>query len=40
MRQSPPSTYPANNCTGWIPCANDGWPGNYDYVAMDPSPDG
>jgi hypothetical protein len=27
-------------CTGWVPAAGDGWPGNYDYVAIDTSPDG
>jgi dienelactone hydrolase len=40
MRPSPPSTYPANTCSGWTPTANDGWPGNYDYVAIDATPDG
>jgi dienelactone hydrolase len=39
MRPSPPSTYPANTCSGWVPAASDGWPGNYDYVVIDTSPD-
>jgi hypothetical protein len=34
MRPAPPS-----NCSGWIPAASDGWPGNYDYVAIDTTPD-
>ncbi len=40
MRPDPPSTFPSNTCTGWVPAADDGWPGNYDYVAIDTSPDG
>jgi dienelactone hydrolase len=40
MRPDPPSTYPANTCSGWIPAADDGWPGNYDYVSIDTTPDG
>jgi dienelactone hydrolase len=40
MRPESPSTYPANNCSGWIPAAHDGWPGHYDYVAIDTTPDG
>jgi hypothetical protein len=32
-----PSLY---TCTGWVPRSQDGWPGNYDYVAIDTSPDG
>jgi hypothetical protein len=39
MRPSPPST-PDQHCPGFIPEASDGWPGNYDYVAIDTSPDG
>jgi hypothetical protein len=27
-------------CSGWVPAASDGWPGNYDYVAIDTSSDG
>jgi hypothetical protein len=40
MRPDPPSTYPANTCSGWVPRSSDGWPGNYDYVAINTSPDG
>ena len=40
MRTDPPSTYPADTCSGWVPAAGDGWPGVYDYVAIDTSPDG
>jgi dienelactone hydrolase len=40
MRPNPPSTWPANTCSGWVPRAQDGWPGNYDFVAIDTSPDG
>jgi dienelactone hydrolase len=39
MRPDPPST-PDHKCTGFIPRAQDGWPGNYDYVAINTSPDG
>jgi dienelactone hydrolase len=39
MRPDPPSTYPSNTCSGWVPAASDGWPGAYDYVAIDTSPD-
>src|SRR3954452_22905629 len=39
MRPNPPSTYPANACSAFVPQAQDGWPGNYDYVAIDTSPD-
>jgi hypothetical protein len=27
-------------CSGFIPAAQDGWPGNCDYVAIDTTPDG
>jgi dienelactone hydrolase len=40
MRPDPPSTFPANTCSGWIPAAHDGWPGNYDYLKIDTTPDG
>jgi dienelactone hydrolase len=40
MRPDPPSTYPASTCPGFIPRSQDGWPGNYDFVAIDTSPDG
>jgi hypothetical protein len=39
MRASPPSTWPANTCSGFVPRAQDGWPGEYDYVAIAASPD-
>jgi dienelactone hydrolase len=39
MRPDPPSTYPAGTCPGFIPRAQDGWPGEYDYVAIATSPD-
>jgi dienelactone hydrolase len=39
MRPDPPSTWPNNTCSGFVPKAQDGWPGNYDYVAIDTSPD-
>jgi dienelactone hydrolase len=39
MRPNPPSTYPANTCAGFVPRAQDGWPGEYDYVAIATSPD-
>jgi dienelactone hydrolase len=39
MRPDPPSTYPANTCSGFVPQSQDGWPGNYDYVAIATSPD-
>jgi dienelactone hydrolase len=39
MRPDPPSTYPANTCSGFVPQAQDGWPGTYDYVAIATSPD-
>jgi dienelactone hydrolase len=34
MRPSP------HTCTGFVPRAQDGWPGEYDYVAIATSPDG
>jgi len=40
MRPSAPSTYPASTCPGFVPRAQDGWPGDYDYVKIDASPDG
>ena len=40
MRPDPPSTYPANTCSGWIPAASDGWPDNYDYLKIDTAADG
>lgn len=40
MRPAPPSTFPSDTCSGWIPAASDGWSGNYDYVAIDTRPDG
>jgi hypothetical protein len=39
MRPSPPSTYPAGTCSGLVPRSGDGWPGDYDYVAVATSPD-
>jgi dienelactone hydrolase len=33
-----PNSYPA--CPAFVPRAEDGWPGDYDYVAIDTSPDG
>jgi dienelactone hydrolase len=37
----PDAMRPANDaCSGWVPAASDGWPGNYEYVAIDTSPDG
>jgi dienelactone hydrolase len=39
MRPDAPSTYPANSCPAFIPHAQDGWPGTYDYVAIATSPD-
>ena len=36
----PSSTYPAGTCPGFLPAASDGWPGNYDYVKIDTTPDG
>lgn len=39
MRPSPPSTYPGNTCPGLVPRSDDGWPGDYDYVAIATSPD-
>jgi dienelactone hydrolase len=39
MRPDPPST-PHQPCSGFIPRAEDGWPGEYDYVAIATSPDG
>jgi dienelactone hydrolase len=36
----PDAMRPSNDtCSGWVPAASDGWPGNYDYVAIDTSPD-
>ncbi len=40
MRPAPPSTYPDARCRGFVPAASDGWPGSYDYVAIDTTPDG
>jgi dienelactone hydrolase len=40
MRPDPPSTYPVNTCSSFVPAAQDGWPGEYDYIAIDTSPDG
>jgi hypothetical protein len=28
-----------NGCAGMVPEADDGWPGNYSYIAIDTSPD-
>jgi dienelactone hydrolase len=39
MRPDPPST-PNQTCSGFVPEAQDGWTGNYDYVAIDTTPDG
>jgi dienelactone hydrolase len=39
MRPDPPSTYPASTCSGFVPRAQDGWPGDYDYLAIATSPD-
>jgi dienelactone hydrolase len=39
MRPDPPST-PNQPCSGFVPAAQDGWPGDYDYVKIDTSPDG
>jgi dienelactone hydrolase len=39
MRPDPPST-PDHNCTGFIPRDQDGWPGTYDFLKIDTSPDG
>jgi dienelactone hydrolase len=39
MRPDPPSTYPNNTCSDWVPRAQDGWPGEYDYLSIDTSPD-
>jgi dienelactone hydrolase len=39
MRPDPPSTYPNNTCSGFVPKAQDGWPGEYDYLSIDTSPD-
>jgi hypothetical protein len=38
MRPGPPST-PDHTCSGFVPRAQDGWPGEYDYVAIATSPD-
>ena len=38
MRPDPPST-PDQACSGFVPRAQDGWPGGYDYVAIATSPD-
>jgi dienelactone hydrolase len=38
MRPDPPST-PDQTCSGFVPSAADGWPGEYDYVAIATSPD-
>ncbi|MDX6605949.1 MAG: hypothetical protein QOD14_489 [Solirubrobacterales bacterium] len=40
MRPDPPSTYPANTCSGWVPAASDGWPGDYSFASIDTTPDG
>jgi dienelactone hydrolase len=39
MRPNPPSTYPVNSCSGFVPRSRDGWRGEYDYVAIATSPD-
>jgi hypothetical protein len=39
MRPDPPSTYPADTCPGFVSQANDGWPGTYDFLTIDTSPD-
>jgi dienelactone hydrolase len=39
MRPNPPSTYPVNTCSGFVPRSQDGWPGEYDYLAIATSPD-
>jgi dienelactone hydrolase len=39
MRPNPPSTYPASTCSGFVPRSQDGWQGEYDYVAIATSPD-
>ncbi len=37
----PDAMRPANDaCSGWVPAADDGWPGEYDYLSIDTSPDG
>jgi dienelactone hydrolase len=39
MRPDPPSTHPAGTCPGFVPAAQDGWPGEYDFVTIATSPD-
>jgi dienelactone hydrolase len=39
MRPDSPSTYPVNTCSGFVPRLQDGWAGEYDYVAIATSPD-
>jgi dienelactone hydrolase len=39
MRPDSPSTWPNNTCSGWVPQAQDGFAGTYDYVKIDTSPD-
>jgi dienelactone hydrolase len=38
MRPDPPST-PDHTCSGFVPRAQDGWPGDYDYLSIATSPD-
>ena len=40
MRPNPPSTWPNDTCSGWVPRSQDGWPGTYDYLSIVTSPDG
>ena len=39
MRPNPPSTFPAGTCPGFVPKSQDGWPGEYDFLAIATSPD-
>jgi hypothetical protein len=34
------STYPANTCSGFVPAASDGWPGDHSFISIDTTPDG
>jgi hypothetical protein len=29
-----------DGCSGMVPTADDGWPGDYSYIAIDTTPDG
>jgi dienelactone hydrolase len=40
IRPEPMRPNEASPCSGFVPRVQDGWPGEYDYVAIDTSPDG